>query len=303
MSSTDAWPSRHGAEPALTWMIVVSAMLHVAAGVTIFLLPRDFFMRQPAPVIAYTVKIVDPSALGGRLTKGELHPELPPSPVSNPAPIEQPKPKPPEPEPPVETKPEPKPEPPKPEEKVVKLPDVPPKPEPKPEPKKPPPVKPKPVENKPSKQELARMQRDKSIQDAVKRLGEKGAGKQATGLGGQEEGKGAALGTGGDGGGGGTLMGLDFIIYKNQVEALIKQNWTWVGANPNLTIRVGFRIASDGQVTDLHVLARSGDGSFDDSVTRAIRVSNPLPPPPEKYREIFANYVLEFVSGELAKGG
>jgi TonB family protein len=282
-------------------MIVLSAILHVAAGVTIALLPRDFFVRQPAPVIAYTVKIVDPSALGGRLPKGELHPEAPPTGVSNPPPQVEPKPEP-KPEPVVEAKPEPKPEPPKPEEKVVKLPDVPPKPEPKPQPKKPPP---KPVEAKPkpSKQELAKLERDRSIQDAIKHLGEKGAGKQASGLGGHEEGKGAALGSGGDGGGGGVLMGLDFIIYKNQVEALIKQNWTWVGANPNLTIRVGFRIGDDGQVADLRVIQRSGDSTFDDSVMRAIRISNPLPAPPEKYREIFANYVLEFVSGELAKSG
>jgi len=299
--TTDAWLPGHGAEPALSRMIVLSAILHVAAGVTILLLPRDFFVRPPAPIIAYTVKIVDPSALGGRLPKGELHPETPPSAVANPAPKEEQKPEP-KPEPVVEKQPEPKPEPPKPEEKVVKLPDVPPKPEPKPEVKKPPP---KPIEAKPkpTKQELAKLERDRSIQDAIKRLGEKGASKQASGLGGQEEGKGAALGTGGDGGGGGQLMGLDFIIYKNQVEALIKQNWTWVGANPNLTIRIGFRISSDGQVTDLRVLERSGDASFDESVTRAIRISNPLPAPPEKYREIFANYVLEFVSGELAKGG
>ncbi|MGH7896870.1 MAG: energy transducer TonB, partial [Candidatus Binatia bacterium] len=89
----------------------------------------------------------------------------------------------------------------------------------------------------------------------------------------------------------------------NQVEAVIKKNWTWVGADPNLTIRVGFRIGEDGTIADLRVLARSGDGTFDESVMRAIRVSTPLPPPPEKYREVFGNYVLEFVSGELAKSG
>jgi len=33
-----------------------------------------------------------------------------------------------------------------------------------------------------------------------------------------------------DGGGGGVLMGLDFIIYKNQVEAIIKKKLTWVVA-------------------------------------------------------------------------
>ena len=101
--TTDAWLSTHAAEPALTRMIVLSAILHVAAGLTIVLLPRDIFARPPAPVIAYTVKIVDPSALGGRLPKGEIHPEVPPTGVSNPAPKEEPKPAP-KPEPIVEAR-------------------------------------------------------------------------------------------------------------------------------------------------------------------------------------------------------
>ena len=153
------------------------------------------------------------------------------------------------------------------------------------------------------RRKLAKIERDKDIQEAIKRLGEKGASKKAGGLGGTEEAKRAALGSGGEGGGGGVLTGLDFIIYKNQVEGLIKRNWTWVGANPDLTIRVGFRIGDDGQIGDLRVIDRSGDSSFDDSVMRAIRISSPLPAPPAKYREVFADYVLEFVSGELAAGG
>jgi TonB family protein len=301
----NAWIANRVAEPALPWMIVLAAVLHVAAGVVVALLPRGIFMRAPAPIVAYTVKIVDPSALGGRLPKGEIHAETPPSGVAAPVPKEAPKPEPkPEPKPPPVPVEEKKPEP-KPEENVVKLPDLPKKPEPKPEEKKPPPPKPKPAEvkAKPSKAELAKLDRDKEIQDAVRRLGEKGSSKRASGLGGVEEGKGAALGTGGDGGGGGVLMGLDFIIYKNQVEAIIKKNWTWVGANPDLTIRVGFRIGASGEIADLRVLDRSDDSSFDDSVLRAIRISSPLPAPPEKYRQIFGNYTIEFVSGQLAAGG
>jgi TonB family protein len=296
----NAWIANRAAEPALPWMIVLAAVLHVIAGLVVALLPRGIFMRAPAPVVAYTVKIVDPSALGGRLPKGEIHPETPPSTVAAPAPKEEPKPEPP-PKPVEEKKPAPKPE----EENVVKLPDLPKKPEPKPEEKKPPPPKPKPAEvkPKPSKAELAKLDRDKEIQDAVRRLGEKGSGRRASGLGGVEEGKGAALGTGGDGGGGGVLTGLDFIIYKNQVEAIIKKNWTWVGANPNLTVRVGFRIGDGGEIADLRVLDRSDDSTFDDSVLRAIRISSPLPAPPDKYRQIFGNYTLEFVSGQLAAGG
>ena len=289
---SDAWPARRGAEPALSWMVVVSAFLHVAAGLAIVLIPGQWVMRTPAPVIAYTVKIVDPSALGGRLPQGPARAE-PATGIANPARHEEPKPEP-KPEPP---KAEPKPEAPKAEEKVVKLPDVPKKPEPKTEAKRPP------ATPKPSKAELAKIERDQEIQQAIKRLGDKGSGKQSAGLGGHEEGKGAALGTGGDGGGGGILMGLDFIIYKSQVEGLIKKNWTWVGANPDLTIRVSFRIGDDGQIGDLRVIDRSGDSSFDDSVLRAVRISSPLPAPPQKYRQVFANYVLEFVSGQLAGGG
>ncbi len=278
---SNAWPARRGAEPALSWMVVFSALLHGAAGLAVVLVPRQWLMRTPAPVVAYTVKIVDPRALGGRLPQGPVRAEA--AAIVNPGRQEEPK-------------PEPKPEE-KPEEKVVKLPDVAKKPEPKPEAKKPP------ATPKPSKAELARIERDKEIQRAIKRLGEKGTSKQAAGLGGREEGKGAALGTGGDGGGGGVLMGLDFIIYKNQVEARIQKNWTWVGANPDLTIRVGFGIGDDGAITDLRVIDRSGDSSFDDSVLRAVRISSPLPAPPAKYRQVFADYVLEFVSGQLAAGG
>lgn len=279
---TYAWIANRSADPGFSWMIVVSAVLHIVAAAIVVMLPRNLFLRPPALVVAYTVKIVDPNELGGRLPKGEIRAETPPSGVSNPAPKAAPE--------------REAPPPPKVEEKK-------PEPKPKPEEKKPPPPKVPEAKPKPSKEDLARTQRDKDIQGAIRRLGEKGSGKQASGLGGVEEGKGAALGTGGDGGGGGVLMGLDFIIYKNQVEAIIKQNWTWVGANPNLTIRVGFKIGDGGDITDLTVLDRSGDGSFDDSVARAIRISSPLPPPPEKYRQIFGNYTLEFVSGELAAGG
>jgi colicin import membrane protein len=302
-----AWLADNRPEPELSWMIALSAIFHLLAALVVVLLPSRMFLHEPPPVVAYTVKIVDPNALGGRLTKGEIQSDLETTGTKQPAikPQEakaEPKPEPPK---PVEEK---KPEP-KPEEKVVKVPDVAKKPEPKkeekPEPKKDEKKaeKPKLEEKKPSKEEVAREKRDNEIQEAIKRLGEKGRGKQASGLGGVEEGKGAALGVGGDGGGGGTLTGLDFILYKNRVEATIKQNWTWVGANPNLTVRVGFRIGDDGQIADVRIVSASGDTSYDESVLRAIRISNPLPAPPQKYRQTFANYVLDFVSGQLAAGG
>jgi TonB family protein len=53
------------------------------------------------------------------------------------------------------------------------------------------------------------------------------------------------------------------------------------------------------KITDVRVVERSGDGTYDESVLRAVRMSSPLPPPPEKYRDVFGNYLLDFVSGEL----
>lgn len=284
------WIAARGLEPALIWMVVVSALLHAMGLAVVYFLPARVFSSAPPPVVAYTVKIVDPSALGGRLPRGPLKPDQPTAgtPVSVPEESrETEKPKPPE-----EKKSEPKEE--LKNEKTVTLPEA-----KQAEKKKPLPEKAKP-EKTPHPREVTRLERDRQIQDAIRQLGEKGKGKEAAGLGGTEPGKGAALGIGGDGGGGGILMGLDFILYKNQVESLIKKNWTWIGANPDLTVRVGFRIEESGEIREPKIVQASGDAGYDESVMRAIRASSPLPPPPEKYRDVFGNYLLDFVSGELA---
>ena len=305
-----AWLSDSGPDPELTWMVVASGLLHLLVAVGLLLVPSGLLASAPPPIVAYTVKIIDPSSLGGRLPKGEIRENQEPEGAKVVAPKEEPKvepkPEPPKPEPKVEEKaPEPEPV----EEAEVIIPDKkkpePPKEQPKPEPKKPIATKEKakPAAAKPTKDELARIDRDKQIQDAIRRVGERGKGNTPTGLGGREEGKGAALGIGGDGGGGGTVMGLDFIIYKNRVEGVFKQNWTWVGANPNLNVRIAFRIETNGEIKDVRILQRSGDGTYDESVIRAIRASSPLPAPPEKYRDVFANYTIDFVSGEMRSGG
>ena len=322
-----AWLTDSRPDPELAWMVGLSVAVHVVAVLAVFLVPRSMLASTPPPIVAYTVKIVDPSALGGRLPRGPIRPDEEPEGAAatvqrdEPKPETKPDPKPPAeepaeppkpPEPKAEpNKPDPKPEPQTEEAKTVTLPDKKPEkkaePEKKPEPKKPAtstakaPEK-KPAAKKPTAEELARAERDRKIQEAISRVGERGTGKTPSGLEGREEGKGAALGTGGDGGGGGTLMGLDFIVYKNRVEGIFKRNWTWVGANPNLTVRIGFRIEEDGEIRNLRILERSGDGSYDESVIRAIRAASPLPPPPDAYREIFADYILDFVSGDMRAG-
>ncbi|MGH7820104.1 MAG: hypothetical protein ACREQ9_10040, partial [Candidatus Binatia bacterium] len=120
-----AWLSMRGSEPELLWMMLVSLGVHVVGLGALLMLPRELFSSAPPPVDAYTVKIVDPSALGGRLPKGALQPEKQPKGAVDAAPQEtkslEPEPIP-EPKPEPKTEPEKKPEP-KPEEKVVKIPE------------------------------------------------------------------------------------------------------------------------------------------------------------------------------------
>src|SRR5437762_13881301 len=53
-----------------TRMVVVSAVLHVAAIVAIVWLLAGRGGPTPVPLVAYTVEITDPSALGGRVPSG-----------------------------------------------------------------------------------------------------------------------------------------------------------------------------------------------------------------------------------------
>src|SRR5712664_328023 len=114
-----------------TRMVGLSALGHalVLAAAVLF---AGRMGSRPLPMVAYTVELTDPSALGGRLPPGAPKADLSGGPAEPPA--APPKAEPAEPAKPPEPKPEPKPpEPPKPE---VKKPEP-----PKPEPKKPEPPK------------------------------------------------------------------------------------------------------------------------------------------------------------------
>jgi colicin import membrane protein len=147
-------------------MVGVSAVGHVLAIVALMVIAWQSG-RSPEPLVAYTVELTDPSALGGRLPPGPPAAAVSAGPPAAAAPEpkgDSPEPAaPPEkpaapPEPAAEAKP---PEPPpvaKPPEPEVKLPEPvakppPPKPEAKPEPPKPVAAKPEPVKPVPAKPE------------------------------------------------------------------------------------------------------------------------------------------------------
>lgn len=145
--------------------------------------------------------------------------------------------------------------------------------------------------------------REKLIQAALERVRDRAESgqKKQQGKGissGPGEGEGAAsVGSGGRGGG--IVKGVDFILYYNQMRRLIRGRWTWVGKRSDLEVIVRFGIQENGEVVGLKIVQGSGDLSYDDSVSRAIRRASPLPPPPESYRKDFMDVELTFRPKDL----
>lgn len=93
---------------------------------------------------------------------------------------------------------------------------------------------------------------------------------------------------------GGTPMSLEYIAYRSQMEARIKEAWAWAGADRSLVAVVAFNITPSGEIVNVRTAIPSGDSSYDASAERAVRKASPLGPPPEKYREEFWSVELEF---------
>lgn len=145
--------------------------------------------------------------------------------------------------------------------------------------------------------------REKRIQAALERVRDRAESGQKKQKGdgitsGPAEGEGAAA-LGSDGRGGGITKGFDFVVYYNRMRSLIKQRWTWVGKRSDLEVTVRFGIQENGEVVALKIVQGSGDLSYDDSVSRAIRRASPLPPPPESYRKDFMDVELTFRPKDL----
>ena len=146
--------------------------------------------------------------------------------------------------------------------------------------------------------------RERLIQGAVDRAKNRTEATQKPSKGesysaGSGEGDGAAgLGVGGRGGPG-IVKGMDFVIYQNRMLATIKENWAWVGQRSNLRVVVQFGIKENGEIVGLKIVQPSGDPSYDESVLRALKKSNPLPAPPENYRKDFADVEISFRPRDL----
>jgi TonB family protein len=234
----------------------------------------------------------------------EAKPEPPPAPPEEPTvripDKPEPKPEPPKPE---AKKPEPKPEPPKPEAK---------KPEPKPEPPKAevkkleppkPPAKPAEAPKPAAAQPGSPAGTDEAPRDAYGAAAERWRQRSGGGLGGKEGGSGP-IGAGAEGkGGGGQLVGLEFMAYRQQVINTIKSQWANVIARPGLVAAVRFEIAPDGEVSGVRLAQSSGNPAYDASAMRAVQHVGKLPAPPARYASEFSEFVIEFHSEESGGQG
>jgi len=98
----------------------------------------------------------------------------------------------------------------------------------------------------------------------------------------------------------GILRDQEFLLYYQKVQERIKDAWSFAGGSKDLTTTVKFAIGPDGRLTGLAIARSSNNASFDQSVERAIRRAAPFPPPPEHYRDQFAQGVQAvFKMGEL----
>jgi len=167
------------------------------------------------------------------------------------------------------------------------------------EPAKPPAKAPPQVDTKAAKEAAAAHKRDEQIEAAVRRV-EQQAGKRGGGTGeAAAEQPGGPVSVGPGEGAGGTVKGVEYLLYYNQMINRIKQTWAWAGADRALEAAVRFNITDTGEVLNVHISHSSGDASYDASVERAVKAANPLPAPPEGYRKEFSDVELTFAPEQL----
>ncbi len=147
---------------------------------------------------------------------------------------------------------------------------------------------------KAAKEAAAAHERDERIAAAIRRV-EQRSGVRGGGTGNKAgEQPGGPISVGPGEGAGGTIKGVEYLLYYNQLLNRIKQSWAWAGTDRSLEAVVRFNITEDGEILNVRIVQASGDASYDASVERAVRAVNPLAPPPEAYRKEFSDVELTF---------
>lgn len=113
---------------------------------------------------------------------------------------------------------------------------------------------------------------------------------------GQGGGGGPAGGAGGGGGGPGQIEPID--IYNATVASQVQRNWAFPqqlsGADKNLSVKIAFKVMSNGDITDIRYVERSNNPYLDDSAYKAVMKSSPLGPFPPSVKKPHILYQLTF---------
>ena len=115
---------------------------------------------------------------------------------------------------------------------------------------------------------------------------------------------GSGGGTGGTGGTGGFgIQPIDF--YRSLIPNHVENNWVFneqlVGGRTDLVSVIVIKIMKNGEITDIWFEKKSGNSYFDDSVYKAIKKSNPLPPLPREYTQPYYELGLIFTPKGLKR--
>ncbi|MCB1197343.1 MAG: TonB family protein [Deltaproteobacteria bacterium] len=83
-------------------------------------------------------------------------------------------------------------------------------------------------------------------------------------------------------------------IYKNDIQAIIINNFLWYQSDTHWVTKIEIKLASDGRIVDANVLESSGNISFDQATIRAVKKSSPFPPPPATLIPLFKQETIVF---------
>ena len=323
---------------SIGWYAAASLFIHVLVFVILTYLP-DFVPQRKFVPSVIMVNMVTMSPTGSIGKPGHPGPEIPgpksekPA-ASEPKPakpeVKESKPEPPAPKPAKPEVQEPKPEPPAPKPEKVSVPEPQAHP-PKPEPEKSADVislsneKPKIKtslkketfkSNQAIKNALNRIEKQVEetkpadpLASAMDRIKSKVEKTEAATAGAPSKGatSGQASGGGGGGGTGGTgaagIQPIDF--YRSLVPNYIENNWVFneqlVGGRTDLVSVIVIKIMQNGEISDIWFEKKSGNSYFDDSVYKAVKKSNPLPPLPKEYTRPYYELGLIFTPKGLKR--
>jgi len=93
--------------------------------------------------------------------------------------------------------------------------------------------------------------------------------------------------------GGISVDSIPMQIYRMEVEDRIYNNWTYPDRK-DLKAIVVLTVKRDGTILETKIKRRSGDFLFDESVVKAVKRSDPLPPFPEVYRKSYGEIEIIF---------